>query len=69
MDMRMVLQVLASGMEHGDETDLGAEMARVGGDRAQRLGRCLEQRPNNPPSILSASEGHNVSLVYKMIPQ
>ena len=39
MNMRMVLQVLAPGMEHADETraSLGAEMARVGGDRAQRL--------------------------------
>jgi len=43
MDMRMVLQVLAPGMEHGDETDLGAEMALVGSNRAQRLGRGLEQ--------------------------
>ena len=43
MDVRMVLQVLAPGVEHGDETDLGAEMARVGGDREQRLGRRLEQ--------------------------
>ena len=43
MNMRMVLQVLAPGMEHADETDLGAEMARIGGDRAQRFGRRLEQ--------------------------
>ena len=43
MDVRMVLQVLAPGVEHGDEADLGAEMARIGGDRAQRLGRRLEQ--------------------------
>ena len=42
MDVRMVLQVLAPGVEHGDETDLGAEMAPVGSDRAQRLGRSLE---------------------------
>jgi hypothetical protein len=43
MNMRMVLQVLAPGMEHADETDLGAEMARVGGDRAQRFGCRPEQ--------------------------
>jgi hypothetical protein len=30
-------------MEHGDETDLGAEMASVGSDCAQRLGCGLEQ--------------------------
>ena len=43
MDVRMVLQVLAPGVEHGDETDLGAEMPWIGGDRAQRLGRGPEQ--------------------------
>jgi hypothetical protein len=43
MDVRMVLQVLAPGMEQGDKTDLGAEMAPVGGDRAQCLGCRLEQ--------------------------
>ena len=43
VNMRMVLQVLGPGMEHADETDLGAEMARIGGDRGQRFGRRLEQ--------------------------
>src|SRR3954471_527185 len=43
MDVRMVLQVLAPGMEHSDETDLGAEMARIGGDRAQCFGCGPEQ--------------------------
>ena len=42
MNMRMVLQVLAPGVEHGDETDFGAEMTRIGGDRAQRFSRRLE---------------------------
>ena len=41
--MRMVLQVLTPGVEHGDETDLGAEMARIGGDCAQRFGRALNR--------------------------
>src|SRR3954470_8288309 len=30
-------------MKHGNETDLGAEMARIGGDRAQCFGRGPEQ--------------------------
>jgi hypothetical protein len=30
-------------VEHGDKADIGAEMTPVGGDRAQRLGRRLEQ--------------------------
>ena len=43
MDVRMVVQVLAPGVEHGDEADLGAEMLGIGGDPAQRLGRRSEQ--------------------------
>ncbi len=43
MDVRMVMQVLAPGVEHGDDADLGAEMLWVGTDRAERLGRRPEQ--------------------------
>ena len=38
MDVRMMVQVLAPDMEHGEEADLGAEMLGIGGDDAQRLG-------------------------------
>jgi len=48
MDMRMMLQILAPGMEHGNEPDLGAEMARISSDREQRLGRRLEQDSVTP---------------------
>jgi hypothetical protein len=34
----MVVQGLSPGMQHGDRSDLGAEVARVGGDVAQRVG-------------------------------
>ena len=43
MDVRMVMQILAPAMQHGDEADLGAEMPGIGGDRAQRLSCRLEQ--------------------------
>jgi hypothetical protein len=43
MDMRMVLQVLAPCMQHGDKADLGTEMLWIGRDHAQRLGRRLKQ--------------------------
>ena len=43
MHVRMALQVLAPGVEHSDKADLGAEMARIGGDRAQCFGRGPEQ--------------------------
>src|SRR3954451_17181658 len=57
MDMWMMLQVLAPGMEHGDETDLGAEMARIGGDREQRLGRRLEQDSVDRGLVLESDFG------------
>ena len=43
MNMRMMVQVLPPGVEHCDEAGLGAKMLRIGGDRAQRLGRGAEQ--------------------------
>ena len=43
MNMRMMAQVLPPGVEHCDEAGLGAEMLRIGGDRAHRLGRGAEQ--------------------------
>ena len=43
MDVRMMVQVLAPGVEHGEEADLGAEMLGIGGDGAQRLGCRPEQ--------------------------
>ena len=43
MDVRMMEQGLAPGMQHGDHAELGAEVAGVGGDHAQCLGRRSEQ--------------------------
>jgi hypothetical protein len=59
MDVRMVLQVLAPGVEHGNETDLGTEMAPVGGDRAQRRGCHLEQDRVNRFFVLEGDFGQN----------
>ena len=38
MQMRMMPQRLAPGMQHCQEADLGAEVFRIGSNRAQRLG-------------------------------
>ena len=57
MDVRMVLQVLAPGMEHGDKADLGAEMTSVGGDPTQRLGGRLEQDRVNRLLVLEGDFG------------
>src|SRR5258708_2303428 len=43
VDMGMMMEVLSPSMEHGDETDLGAEMLGIGGDDAPRLGGPVEQ--------------------------
>jgi hypothetical protein len=43
MDVRMMVQVLAPGVEHREEADLGPEMLRLGRDRPQRLSRRSEQ--------------------------
>ena len=44
VQMRMVQQVLAPGVQDRDEADLGAQMPGVGGDRAQRLGGRTKQQ-------------------------
>ena len=43
MQVRVMEQVLAPGVQHAEEADLRAQMGRVGGDPAQRLGRGMEQ--------------------------
>ena len=57
MDMRMMVQGLAPGVQHGDEADLGAEMLGIGGDRAQRLGRGLEQDGVDRSLVLEGDRG------------
>ena len=43
MQMRVVVQGLAPRVQHGDRPDLGAEVPRVSGDVAQRVGGGAEQ--------------------------
>src|SRR5258708_3668965 len=57
MNVRMVLQGLAPAMHHRDDADLGAEMTRIGGDRAQRLGRGAEKNGVNRRLILECDCG------------
>src|SRR5260370_36472658 len=72
MDVRMVMQVLAPGVEHGDETDLGTEMLRIGGDGSERLGCRPEQDGVDPLFILERDLGdrrrqreHNMEIRYR----
>ena len=48
MDMRMVIEVLAPGVQHGREADLGAQVLGVAGDRRERLGGGLETAGHRP---------------------
>src|SRR5580700_3426786 len=57
MNVRMVLQGLAPAVHHRDDADLGAEMTRIGGDRAQRLGRGAEKNGVNRRLILECDCG------------
>ena len=43
VDVRMMRERRAPGVQHGGEADPGAEVLRVGGDGDERLGRGLEQ--------------------------
>ena len=43
VQMRMVQQILAPGMQNGDETDLGAQVLGIGRNRAQGLSRGVKQ--------------------------
>lgn len=43
MEMRVVQERLSPRVAHRKEADLGAEVARIRGDGAQRLGRRAEE--------------------------
>jgi hypothetical protein len=54
VDMRMMGQRRAPGVQHGGEADARAEMLGVGGDRGQRLGRRPEQEVVDGGLVLEA---------------
>lgn len=57
MQMRMMLQILAPGMEYGDEADLSAQMLGGGCDRAQGFGGSVKQEVVNHGFILVRDGG------------
>ena len=52
MDVGMVLQVLAPGVEDGQEADLGPEVLGIGGDLPQGLGGGSGTAGRRPPGVL-----------------
>jgi hypothetical protein len=53
-----MMQVLSLGVQNRDDTDLGAEVAWIGGDRAQRLGGRPEQDGIDRRLVLEGDLGH-----------
>ncbi len=52
MDMGMVLELLIPGMEHTEETDMGAQMFRITGNFEQGFGTGTEQQTVEEPRVL-----------------
>src|SRR5665811_935721 len=52
MQVRMKVQILTPGVQHGEEADGGAEVPGVGGDGEQSFGGGLKQDVVNPSRIL-----------------
>ena len=63
MQMRVMDEGLAPGMQHRDHADLGAEMLGVSGDGAQRLGRRLEQDVVGDGLVLQGDGGDEAGMV------
>ena len=57
MDMGMKMQVLAPGVQHGQEAGLSAEVPGVRGDRVQRFGGCPEQDVVDDDLVLEGDDG------------
>ena len=52
VDMGMKLQSLIPGVEHAEETDLGAKMSRVASNLTQRLGTGVKEQVIDEPLVL-----------------
>ena len=57
MQMRVMQQILAPGMQNGDETDLGTQVLWIGGDRAQGLGGGMKQEVVDHGLVLVRDRG------------
>jgi hypothetical protein len=58
MNVRMVMEVLAPGVQHRGDADLGAEVLGIGGDDAQRFGRRPEQDRVDHSLVLEGDLGN-----------
>src|SRR5262249_49154384 len=60
MQMRMATESLAPGMEHGEESDLGAQVLGVSCNGAQRLGGGSEQNVVDDLLVLQGNGGNRL---------
>ena len=60
MQMRMMEQVLAPGVQHGEEADLGAQVLGIGGDCAQGLGGGAEEKAVDERLVLIGDGGNGL---------
>jgi hypothetical protein len=60
VQMRMVMEGLAPGMEYGQEPDLGPEMAGVGRDLQEGPGGRLEEEAIDDPGVLKCQRGQEL---------
>src|SRR5438132_10072033 len=58
MQMRMMDQILAPRVENGEETDFGAEMLRIGGDKPQCLCSDMEENAVDGSLVLQGDGGN-----------
>ena len=63
MQVWMMDERLPPGVQHGEEADLGAEVAGVGGDRAQRLGDGAEEQSVDDGLVLRGDLGDSRGTV------
>ena len=57
MQVRMMDERLAPGVQHGEEADLGAEVAGVATDRAERVGDGPEEQTVDDGLVLRGDLG------------
>lgn len=60
MQVRVVQQVLAPGVQHREEADLGTQVLGIGGDGAQRLGGGAEEQAVDERLVLISDGGNGV---------
>ena len=58
--MRMMKQVLAPGMQHGEETDLSAQVLGIGGNDAEGLGGDAEEKAVDERLVLIGNGGNGL---------